>query len=303
MPATTPLTVEQFELPHPDGSNRFRIDVARPAGLAEGARVPILFVTDSDIFFGVAAEIARLKAVGGAHPNALVVGIGYGAEFLEMAKLRTADLTPPLSEAGRAAIGNFTSFIGEQNGGAEALLGFLTDVLLPEVGRRFSEADTSRTILFGHSLGGLFASYALLTRPGAFTAFVASSPSLWWDGFAVFSHLEGFSERLAALAVPPVVLLDVGAKEQDLPQEVPAPLQLTLEEVQAMVVNARMVDGLADFVEKLRAAGLTGLAHTPFKDEDHSTVVPAAIMRGLTVAFDAWNGSAAGKEPKSGAAP
>jgi predicted alpha/beta superfamily hydrolase len=285
---TKPLNVEQFELPHPDGKSQFRITVARPAGLAEGAKVPVLLVTDSDMGFGLAAEIARFRAVAGSYPNVLVVGIGYGVDFLEMAKPRTADLTPPLSEAGRAAIGGFTSFIGEQNGGAEAFLGFLADILVPEVGKRFAEADTGKTILFGHSLGGLFAAYALLTRPGAFSAFLASSPSLWWDGFAVLGHLEGFRERLTALPTPPIVFLDVGDKEQELPKEVPAGLQLSLEEVQALVVNARMVDGLADFVGKLRENGLTDLVHVPFQDEDHSTVVPAAITRGLTLALDAW---------------
>lgn len=288
MPATTPLNLEQFELPHPDGKSQFRIHVARPAGLAEGAKVPVMIVTDSDLLFGVAAEIARFRAVLGSYPNVLVVGVGYGAEFLEMAKLRTADLTPPLSEAGKQALGKMTSFIGEQNGGAEAFLGFLTDVLVPEVGKRFAEADTDRTILFGHSLGGLFTSYALLTRPGAFQAFLGSSPSLWWDGFAVLAHLEGFRERLAALPKPPVVFLDVGDKEQDLPKEVPAGIEMSLEEIQAIAVAARMVDGLADFVVELRKAGLTGLVHVPFQDEDHSTVVPAAITRGLTLALDAW---------------
>jgi hypothetical protein len=288
MSTTIPLNVEQFELPHPDGKSQFRIHVARPAGLPEGAKVPVLLVTDSDIFFGLAAEMARTRSFGGAYPNVLVVGVGYGAGFEEVVKLRTADLTPPLSEAGRAALGNFTSFIGEQNGGAEAFLDFLADTLVPEVDKRFAEADTDKTILWGHSLGGLFASYALLTRPGAFPAFICSSPSLWWDGFAIRAHLEGFKERLAALPKAPIVLLDVGAKEQDLPTEVPAGMQLSLEEVQAIVVSARMVDALAEFVEDLRKAGLTDLVHAPFQDEDHSTVVAAAMMRGLTLALNAW---------------
>jgi hypothetical protein len=85
-----------------------------------------------------------------------------------------------------------------------------------------------------------------------------------------------------------VVLLDVGDKEQELPKEIPPGMQMSLEEVQALVASARMVDGLAEFVEQLRQAGLTDLVHVPFKDEDHSTVVPAAITRGLTLALNAW---------------
>jgi len=33
----------------------------------------------------------------------------------------------------------------------------------------------------GHSLGGLIAAYTLLARPEMFQAYIAISPSLWWD--------------------------------------------------------------------------------------------------------------------------
>jgi pimeloyl-ACP methyl ester carboxylesterase len=223
----------------------------------------------------------------------MVVGISYGAEFAVMAKLRTADLTPPLSEAGKAALGNFTSFIGEANGGAEAFLAFVAEVLKPEVAKRYPEADTGKSILFGHSLGGLFAAYALLTRPGDFGAFISSSPSLWWDGFAVLGHLEGFADRLYALPTQPRLFLDVGAKEQDLPEEVPVGLTLSLAEVHALVATARMVDGAADFADALRERGLKDFEHHAFAGEDHSTVVAPALMRGLTFALDGWKARAA----------
>jgi predicted alpha/beta superfamily hydrolase len=288
MPATTPLTLEQFDLPHPRGEGAFRITVARPDGLPEGAKVPVLLVTDSDILFGVAAEIARLRAVAGSHPHALVVGIGYGADFMTMAKLRTADLTPPLSEAGRAAIGGLSGLIGDKDGGADAFLTFLTDALPAELARRLPEADLERTALFGHSLGGLFVAYALLTRPQAFPVFLGSSPSLWWDDFAIRNHLEGLEQRLAALPRTPHVFLDVGAKEQDIPTEAPPSLPMTLEQVQALVANCRMVDALAEFADTLRAKGLSDLVHVRFPEEDHNTVIPPALNRGLTFALAAF---------------
>jgi predicted alpha/beta superfamily hydrolase len=36
-------------------------------------------------------------------------------------------------------------------------------------------------VLVGHSLGGLFAVYALMTRPDVFQGYIAISPALWWD--------------------------------------------------------------------------------------------------------------------------
>jgi hypothetical protein len=216
------------------------------------------------------------------------VGIGYGAEFNEMARLRTADLTPPLSEEGLKALGEFTSLVGDKSGGADALVGFILDVLKPEVLRRCPEADGERTILFGHSLGGLFSAYALLTRPDAFSVYLASSPSLWWDGFAVLARFDGFAERLKALAAQPRVLIDVGGLEQELPTEAYKDIAISLEQMQAMVIRARMVDAAAEFAEELRRHGMTQVEHVAFKDEDHMTVVPAAMMRGLTYALKGW---------------
>lgn len=277
--------IDRFELPHPSGDGTLKISVSRLPALPDGKTdVPVLFVLDADIEFALAAEIARFRATSGMAPSAMVVGIGYGADFAEMAKLRTADLTPPLSEAGKQALGKMADFIGEQDGGADALLTFLIDTLAPEVTRRYPEASTSDHILFGHSLGGLFTAYALLTRPEAFSVFLPTSPSLWWDGFAVLGHLPAFAERVAKLERRPRVFVSVGGKEQDAPRTVPAILNMSLEEVQAMVAASRMVDAAAEFAVALREAGLDEVAHHAFDDEDHGSVVPAAIMRGLIFA-------------------
>lgn len=276
--------VDQFELPNPSGNGSFKISVARAAHVPEGASVPVLYVLDADVGFALAAEVARLRGIMGMLPTAMVVGIGYGVDFAEFAKLRTADLTPPLSEAGRAALGSMSSFIGDQDGGADAFLAFLADTLAPEIGRRYPEASATDRILFGHSLGGLFTAYALLNRPDAFTTFLANSPSLWWDGFAILGHLPAFAEKLARLDRQPRVLIGVGGKEQDLPTKVPAGVAMSLAEVQAVVTASRMVDAVPEFAAALADAGLTAVEHVIYTDEDHGSVVPAAMMRGLRFA-------------------
>lgn len=276
--------IDQFELPHPSGTGSFKISVSRVANRPEGGQVPVLFVLDADIGFALAAEIARLRGTVGSLPTAMVVGIGYGAEFAEFAKLRTADLTPPLSDAGREALGGMTDMIGEKDGGAEAFLTFLTDTLAPEIERRYPEASATDRILCGHSLGGLFTAYALLTRPEAFATFLAGSPSLWWDGFAILGHLPAFAERLAGLERQPRVLVSVGGQEQEAPAKVPDGLGMTLEQVQAMVVACCMVDSVPEFTTALREAGLTDVTGHIFEGEDHGSVVPAAMARGLRFA-------------------
>ncbi len=278
------VPIEQFELPHPRGSGTFKISVSRVAHVPDGCQVPVLFVLDGDMGFALAAEIARLRGTMGTHPTAMVVGIGYSVDFAEFAKLRTADMTPPLSDAGREALGAMTSFIGDSDGGADAFLDFLTQTLAPEVERRYPEASPTDRILFGHSLGGLFTAYALLTRPEAYSTYLVNSPSLWWDGFAILGHLPGFAAKLPGLDRQPRVLIGVGAKEQDLPTKVPPGLDMPLADIQAMVTMSRMVDSVPEFAAALRDAGLTDVAHVIYDSEDHGSVVPAAMMRGLRFA-------------------
>src|SRR3546814_6166264 len=87
----------------------------------------------------------------------------------------------------------------ERNGGADALLAFLIETLRPEIAARYPQTARAAQILFGHSLGGLFAAHALLTRPGPFDAFIVSSPSLYWSQLAVLPPLPAFTDRVASL--------------------------------------------------------------------------------------------------------
>jgi hypothetical protein len=63
--------------------------------------------------------------------------------------------------------------------GADTFLTFVTSELRAYVDSTYS---TSRqTTLFGHSYGGLFTVYALLTHPESFDHYIASDPALWWN--------------------------------------------------------------------------------------------------------------------------
>ena len=274
--------VEQFDMPRTRGAGVLRISLARPPGLEGRTDVPVLVVTDADLMFALAAEIARLRAASGNFPPVVVVGVGYGAAFAEFVKLRTPDLTPPARAESIEALGSFTSFIGDQSGNAADFADFITDRLMPEIARRCPETKCGPRLIFGHSLGGLFVAYLLLTRPAAFTHFLMSSPSLWWDQFAIHARLEEFAERLGELPVPPQVFINVGSKEQDVPTRVPNGVALELPAVQAIVAMARMVDGATEFADKLRELGLSSVECVVFQGEEHGSVVPAAISRALS---------------------
>ncbi|WP_326914627.1 alpha/beta hydrolase [Sphingopyxis chilensis] len=286
MPFSVRAALEQFTLPHPSGEGALTVSVAPPAGPMPDSGVPVLYVVDGDLLFGMAAEIARAVSSVAAFPAHYVVGIGYDAAYADFLKLRTADLTPPIGVEALEKLGGLAAAIGgDRNGGADAFLAFLTDTLRPEIAARYPKAAEGPQILFGHSLGGLFAAHALLTRPDSFAVFIASSPSLWWNGFAILGELPAFGERLATLPRQPRVFVDVGAKEQELPTSVPDGIAVTLEEAQAQIRAARMVDAAREFADALRDAGLAELSHIAFAGDDHVSAAPAAILHGMRFAL------------------
>ncbi len=279
-------SLEQFTLPHPSGEGQLTISVASPAVPAPDAAVPVLTVVDGDMLFGLAAETARAVSSVPDFPAHYVVGIGYNADYAEFLKRRTADLTPPIGAEALAKLGGMGAAIGgAQGGGADAFLPFLTETLRPAIAERYPATSSGPQILYGHSLGGLFAAHALLTRTDSFDAFIVSSPSLWWNDFAILGELPGFKERLAALPRQPRVFVDVGAREQDLPASVPEGLGVELDEAQAQIRNARMVDAAREFADALRGAGVTALHHIAFAHDDHVSAAPAALLHGMRFAL------------------
>ena len=60
---------------------------------------------------------------------------------------------------------------------------------------------------------------------------------------------------------------------------------MTLEVTQARVREARMVDSAREFAEALKAFSLAELKYVCFDDEDHASVVPAAVGRAVTFAL------------------
>ena len=278
-------SLDQFSLAHPSGAGRLQISVAAPASPA-GASVPVLYVADGDILFGIAAELARTMTSVAGFPPYYVVGIGYDADYADFLKLRTADLTPPLDAEAAAQMGAIGAAVGaDRNGGADAFLGFLVDMLRPAIASRYPQTGAGEQVLFGHSLGGLFAAHALLSRPDAFSAFIVSSPSLWWDGFSILRRLPVLVERLEARPRRPRVFVGVGGKEQDPPTSVPKGMGVTLEEARAQIVAARMVDAAGEFADALKRAGIAELRHVAFAGEDHLSVAPAALIHGMRFAL------------------
>lgn len=280
-PAAAAARVTTTRLIRSRDGRLFKVFISTPAGPAPKAGFPVIYVLDGNAWFGVAAGLAGVKDE--EFPHAVVVGVGYPgrAAFDER---RVGDLTP-FKPAEPLLFGQSDKTAG----GADAFADFVAGELPAELGRTL-RLDPHRRTLFGHSLGGLFVLHVLFTRPASFDAYVAASPSIWWNRPALLA--EAAAARFPAPA--PRVLVTAGALETVLgdfdkdyvrQQFRTAPgqyagktLDQAFEEVRRKLADNRMPENARDMAVLLRDRGLDA-AYVEFADEDHMSVAPAALNR------------------------
>lgn len=127
-------------------------------------RYPVLYLLDAEAQFQHTSGIVEFLAANGRIPDLIVIGVTNTN--------RMRDLTPASDDPKHRKD-------HPEAGGADAFLTFLADELAPWVNANYRTQPYR--ILAGHSLGGLFAVHTLITRPQTFQAYLAVSPSLWWN--------------------------------------------------------------------------------------------------------------------------
>lgn len=242
----------------------FRVFVATPKAPAPAGGYPVFYVLDANIMFATAVDTVRaLERRPGGSP-AIVVGIGYD-DGVDAGKERAFDLTPRLGSPEPKQPGT---------GGAEGFLKFIQTQLKPEIARRY-KVDATRETLFGHSFGGLFTLYALINDPGLFDSYVAASPSIWFEDQLIKKDnvRKRLEPKLAVTGATPRVLITVGEYEQAADPDYPPP-RVDILMSRNQVSNAR------DFAEWLKLPGIAAKFEL-VPGEDHGTVIPVAVARGV----------------------
>lgn len=250
----------------------YRLFVAWPREAPPAAGWPVLYHLDGNADFGTFVDSARAQTARafrtGVMPG-LVVGIGYPTEAPIDMPRRCLDYTPDVPDALRGDRPNGQPW--PETGGAARFHACLAERIMPAIATRFP-VDPSRQSLFGHSLGGLFALYSLITAPGLFASYSASSPSLWWGE----RHLFGLIDAMPPIPRPVRVALTVGGLEQPDSGDDAHSLWHRRNRV---IGNAR------DFCARLAEVPGIDARFTLFEGEDHGSVVPSAVSRAIRLAF------------------
>ncbi|MDM7927004.1 MAG: alpha/beta hydrolase-fold protein [bacterium] len=233
----------QFTLHSKACGNDRTIYISTPPGYGTqpGRRYPVFVVVDGQWNFDLSGVAVGALSDNGVIPPMIVVAVHTGER-------RDFYLLPERNPN------------NQTGGGADSLLAFIRDELIPFVDSRYPTLP--RRVLAGTSYGGVFVMHAFLSEPDLFDAFIAQSPSMWWNNGLMLRRTEAF------------------LKAKD---ELHKVLYVTVaNEGPGMGVNA-----LAEILKQNAPKGLAW-RFDEYLDEIHGTISYKSTYSGLKFAFSDW---------------
>jgi len=229
-----------------------------------------IFVSDGNGLFGLVVDTIRLMQIPALLPSMVVVGIGYpGVDTIaDTIDIRVRDLTPT----------RWSTY--PNSGGADNFLGFIRETLSDWLAHRFPSCLAS-TVYFGHSLGGLLGTHALLGEQQSFSHSIISSPSLFWDRYVLFERERQRSET--TLDLPAHAFFGIGALETDEGRRLEGRDLSPGHPRKPPATHLDMVDDLHRFTDSLRSRRYPNLDMevAVYPDEFHATVPATVLSHGL----------------------
>ena len=265
-----------------DGGAPWRVFLYVPSGPEPEAGWPVLYMTDGNAVIGTAVDAMRAQAFYPLGTNVgwgVIVAIGYPVAGAYDPLRRSWDLGPP---PGKTYPPFYEGTSEVRTGGAGDFLAFIEDELKPWVASR-TRIDEKRQTLYGHSFGGLFALYALFTRPLSFRTFIAASPAIYWEDRAIDRFLEAFEA-----AVPDDLKADVILSAGEYETEKLAPFQIGAEDEEKRLQQKKLTR--TDEFARAMAKGLDVVpgVRASFElhaGENHMSILPVTVNRAVQAAF------------------
>ena len=206
---------------------------------------PVVFLLDGDYNFRyVAGLLDQMSSISGQIPEMILVGIAdKGTNSYQK------NMSPVLEQ----------NPLSPQSGNATAFALFLENELKPAIQNEYRTLDYN--ILIGHSMGGLFAINTLLKTPSFFDAYLAISPSLW------------FNDKLLVQEADSILRTSL---------ELDKELYITLADETQM--------GVYDFLDVLEFSSPPKFSYSfkRYEDENHNSVGLLSIRDGLKNFFQGW---------------
>lgn len=207
-----------------DEEHRYQIFTAIPRQPPPAKGFPVIYMLDGNaVFDRLTAE--TLARAGGL----VIVGIGYPTPMTIDAVSRSRDFTPPLPEG----VAGDARDQGRSVGGAVDFLPILQGAIRTAAEEGLP-IDPRRRSIWGHSYGGLFCLYTLLSAPDAFSRYIPTSPSCGWGDRLLqkmASRARRRDVRRYGAADVLVMLGDSEVRSGEPPPQRPSPDTMALVEV------------------------------------------------------------------------
>lgn len=213
---------------------------------------PVLYLIDGDAHFSHISGLVSFLSSIGKMSEMIVVGIDNTD--------RIRDLTPSHNIIGYDGKPDSNSYAS--TGGSEKFFKFINEELIPFVEKNYRTQPFK--ILSGHSHGGLFTIFALLEHPQTFNAYIAMSPSLWWDNNYLLNRTNDLSNL--KFSRPSFLYLSVG-NEGGLQEQ-----------------------SVVSFVNLLKKYSPSNLSWTykSYQKEWHGSLPHISMFDGLTFLYSEW---------------
>ena len=179
--------VTTFDIGPADQPWRIQIGMPKVPPPAEGYSA--ILALDGNATFPM---LWKMREESAPDAPVLLIGLGYPTNLRFDTERRWYDLTslgmtPQVLPEG----GNYRPPGERPTGGRERLLQAIANDILPEVAKR-APLDSGDLTLYGHSLGGLFVLYALMTWPNLFNRYASADPSIWWNAGEALREADAF---------------------------------------------------------------------------------------------------------------
>ena len=220
---------------------------------------PILMLTDANYSFPLVSSIYR-RLSSKVDPF-IIIGISY-AKGEHFGTSRTRDYTPTYSPN---EPNGYTKESRLSSGQADKFIDFMTNQLMVTLQNKY-RIDASKKVFAGHSLGGLLANYMVVSKPESFDYYLSGSPSLWYHDKSILEIEEKYSKTVSDIKAN--LFMCIGGKE----------------ETQG---EYKMISDMYEFQKKLLSRNYKSLniKSVVVDDEDHETVYPSFITKGIIMAF------------------
>jgi predicted alpha/beta superfamily hydrolase len=227
---------------------------------SDSIKYPTLYVLDGKYSTASIYGIKESFALGKEIKDIVFVTIDANAQTeSEWLGNRYTDLTPTSDPSSDTAIASYFKLRVSPSGGAPSFLATIEKDIIPFIENKY-KVNKQRG-LFGHSLGGLFVAYCLLTKAHLFQKYSMNSPSIWWNNRQMIALADSTDKRNPDIEAS--IFISAGSLEGDF-----------------------MVIPVNSFIHSLKNnfPNLT-ITSKIFEDETHLSLVPAASSRTLKVLY------------------